>query len=104
CGRPRKRPPREPFRTPTNRAGAGGPLGGADLIDAHGVRDVFERLVAEVFFAQLELMSHLVPHGSGYADGTGFGEPLKAGRYVDPLPVGPIALYHYVTAVDGAGK
>jgi len=61
-------------------------------------------LVAEVLFAQPELVSHLVPHGSGYADGTGVGEPLKAGGYVDPLPVDPIALYHDVTEVNTDAK
>ena len=86
-----KRAPRERFWIPASRAGAGRLLGRANLIDVDGLGYVLEHLVAEVLFAQPELVPHLVPHRSGYADGAGVGEPLKAGGDVDPLPVDPVA-------------
>src|SRR5262249_25949071 len=103
-GPPDERAPWEGFRIPTTRTRARGSFGRADLKNPDELRYVFERLVAEVLFAQPELVSYLVPHGSGYADGTGIGEPLKAGGYVDPLSVDPIALHHNVTEVNSDAK
>src|SRR5262249_43992947 len=100
----KKRAPKERCWIPASRAGALRLLTRADLIDADGLGYVLERLVAEVLCAQPELVPHLVPHGSGDADGAGIGKLLEAGGDIDPLPVDPVALHHHVAEMKTDAK
>lgn len=65
---------------PGSHVGACCVLGRTDLIHVDGFGYVLERLLAEILFAQRELVPHLVPHESREADSAGIGQLLKGGR------------------------
>ncbi len=65
-------------------------------LDGCGIRapgaDILDSLVAQIFVAEIELGLDLVESLLGDANPAGFGEPLQAGRNVDPVAIDVLAL------------
>ena len=58
----------------------------------HRARNILDSLVAEILVREIEFGLDLVESLLGDANPAGFGEPLQAGRDVDPIAVDVLAL------------
>ncbi len=71
-----------------------------DPVDADLIRDVLDRLVAEVGEADVELVAHLLVHGRRDADAARLGQRLQTCGDVDAVAVDPSSLGGDVSHVD----
>src|SRR5262249_16941864 len=69
-------------------------------VHAYRLRDVLHDVLAELLIPDRQLVFHLVIRGARQTDATALGQPLDAGRDVDPIPIEPIALYNHIPQVD----
>ena len=66
----------------------------------HRMRDVLDRLFAEVLVAERELVPNLFVNGPRDADAAGVGETFQPRRDIDSVAVDLVAFDHHIAEVD----
>src|SRR6266849_7021796 len=67
---------------------------------SHRLRDVLDRLLAEVLVAQREPVPKVLADGARDADAAWFGKALEACGAVDAVTVDLLTFFHHVAEVD----
>jgi hypothetical protein len=63
-----------------------------NAVRVHWARNILDSLVAEILVPEVEFGLDLVESLLGDANPAGFGDPLQAGRDVNPIAVDVLAL------------
>src|SRR5215831_11243540 len=68
------------------------------------MRDVLDRLLANIVIGEREFVSDMVVNCARYANAARLGEALQPSGDIHPIPINLFALHHHVAQVDADAK